>query len=844
MRPLRRLIAVAAAITTAAIGAVVGPAGAQAVGYTPPSFIRSIGGHGEAAVYAWGMAFNPVSQEVLVGDYWNFQVRRYGLDGSFKGSFYRAANLRKGQPYTISVDPSNGDIFVAELSDGLPQGYFGKYDKAGTYLGEIRVSGGYPVWTSIDAARTMWIADAHNDTTPLIRRVNITTGSTITSFGSYGTTAGRLGKELHGIDTDSGGNVYVADSANRRVSVFTTSGTYLRTIGGPGTGLGQFAGDLRGLAIDKVNGLVYVVDASASEVDVFTTAGAPVRTFGSEGSGPGQFRDGGRDITIDSTGAIWVADYGGYRFHRFAPDGSLMGTYPDPAAGPVPGGFAQVRDVAVDPVDGSIWAADSWNNRFQKFDQDGNQLGAWGMRNSYAPYGMNYPRGIAVDPDTRRVWVANTRDHMIRVYEPDGTYVMTVGSTLDSANPGSFRWVMDLEFYHGKVYASDYTGGYFKVLDASTGAEISRVSLAQSGVAVNPNTGVLYVASWQNRKVYMYNADTLVYLGSFGSGGTGNGQFTNPWDIDVMNDVVYVADAKQDRVQAFSTTGSFLGAFGSTGTGAYQFNSPSGITHDAAGNIYVADAANDRIQVFSTTVAPTTGDTTAPVVAFTTANNEVIPAVSPVTIAGTYSDADRVAKVEVAIQDRTTKLWWDTSLATWKTTRSYNMTMMTGSPSSGTWKAPIVTFTRGQKYFAQVRGVDASGNVSALGPQVNFEVASDVAPDTVAPLLTITSPVRDATVPSPVTIGGQVTDDRAIGGVDVAIRDVSTNLWWQPATGTWDAPIKWMPSTVALPGTTGSGWSLSFSAVEPGKQYFVQARTTDRAGNDVAVKPTTRFKAS
>jgi len=196
-----------------------------------------------------------------------------------------------------------------------------------------------------------------------------------------------------------------------------------------------------------------------------------------------------------------------------------------------------------------------------------------------------------------------------------------------------------------------------------------------------------------------------------------------PWDVDVLNGVVYVTDAKQNRVQAFTTGGAFAGAFGSRGTGAYQFSSPSGITHDAAGNLYIADAGNDRVQVFSTAVAPTLGDTTAPTGAFTTATNEVLPAVSPVTVRGTYADNDRIAKVEVAIRDTATGLWWDSSLATWKPVRSWNMSIVVGSATSGTWSAPIVTFNRGQRYFAQLRTVDATGNISASSPQINFSVA-------------------------------------------------------------------------------------------------------------------------
>ncbi len=153
---------------------------------------------------------------------------------------------------------------------------------------------------------------------------------------------------------------------------------------------------------------------------------------------------------------MWVADYGNFRFFEYDSNGTLLHTYPDPAQPPVDGRFAEVRDVAVDPVTGNVWGADAWNNRFQKFAPNGSFLGTWGIRNSNPPYGMDYPRGVAVDPDTGYLWVADTREHVIRVYAQDGTYQFSVGSGLDSSASGSFRLPMDIEFYDGKAYVSDY----------------------------------------------------------------------------------------------------------------------------------------------------------------------------------------------------------------------------------------------------------------------------------------------------------------------------------------------------------------------------------------------------
>ena len=50
-----------------------------------PRFERSIGGQGRPGVFAWGVQYNPVTDEILVGDYLNFRVRRYDKDGQPAG---------------------------------------------------------------------------------------------------------------------------------------------------------------------------------------------------------------------------------------------------------------------------------------------------------------------------------------------------------------------------------------------------------------------------------------------------------------------------------------------------------------------------------------------------------------------------------------------------------------------------------------------------------------------------------------------------------------------------------------------------------------------------------------
>ena len=94
----------------------------------------------------------------------------------------------------------------------------------------------------------------------------------------------------------------------------------------------------------------------------------------------------------------------------------------------------------------------------------------------------------------------------------------------------------------------------------------------------------------------------LKTLMSFGSEGTGPGQFDGPSGVAVnTHGEIAVSDYGNQRVQVFSSERKFLFSFGEKGTGDGHFNCPSGVTYDRDDNLLVADGMNHRIQQFSRT---------------------------------------------------------------------------------------------------------------------------------------------------------------------------------------------------------------------------------------------------
>jgi DNA-binding beta-propeller fold protein YncE len=100
----------------------------------------------------------------------------------------------------------------------------------------------------------------------------------------------------------------------------------------------------------------------------------------------------------------------------------------------------------------------------------------------------------------------------------------------------------------------------------------------------------------------------------FGSFGTGDGKFKAPSGLalDTGNNLLYVADTDNDRIQIIDVDGNcdsnddeylakdvcFVDEFGEQGTDDGEFDSPTALVLDTGKNLlYVADSSNDRIQI-------------------------------------------------------------------------------------------------------------------------------------------------------------------------------------------------------------------------------------------------------
>ena len=118
------------------------------------------------------------------------------------------------------------------------------------------------------------------------------------------------------------------------------------------------------------------------------------------------------------------------------------------------------------------------------------------------------------------------------------------------------------------------------------------------GVAVNEHNEIA-VTELNNNRVQIFSSGGT-YLRSFGRRGDQEGEFDNPSGIAYLdNGNIVVADSENNRLQVFTGRGEYLTQIGSEGKLDHQFNYPCGLSVDTDGNIIVADSNNELIKIFT-----------------------------------------------------------------------------------------------------------------------------------------------------------------------------------------------------------------------------------------------------
>src|SRR3954469_2299221 len=342
-------------------------------------------------------------------------------------------------PQAVAFSPGGAVVYVGDQYSGVVQSFGRDGTPRGTFgsralrrePGRLGTVGG----VATDRDGRVYVLDSEND------RVQIFTpaGSLIASWGDSTTfdlstnpasvTAGISASGIAVSQSVPGATpvVYVADQGRDRVGRFVLDAATLRPTAQTFTGaatLGLAAP--QGTALAPAATRVYVADDDNDRVVVLNpTTLAFVAQVGTRGTGPGQFQNP-YDVAVDGAGQLYVGDNLNNRVDVFDA-GTLAFKATFGGFGRIVGGFSIVRSVGglADDPRGGVDVADTANNRIQALDAAGDVLAGWGIAGR-GPGDVTRPGGVAFTPGGG-IAVADTFDHRIERFSPGGAFAGQLG---------------------------------------------------------------------------------------------------------------------------------------------------------------------------------------------------------------------------------------------------------------------------------------------------------------------------------------------------------------------------------------------------------------------------------
>ncbi|WP_143106614.1 S-layer homology domain-containing protein [Cohnella sp. OV330] len=528
---------------------------------------------------AYGLALN-ASGDLYISEIENNRVRKIdaatgiittvvgtGAAG-FDGDGGPAGDAELNKPKGLAFDAS-GNLYIADSQNLRVR----KVDTAGdisTYAGVGNIAVAldnapatdiilqYPSDVAVDASGNVYIATVSDHKVWKVKRIGsvdmMSTFAGDSSSGYAGDGGDAKFAKLYrplGVATDSDGNVYIADSTNKRIRKVDITGNITTFAGGgvsvPGDG---------GAATDA--GFDTPIDIQTSAGDVYFTA------------------TDNRLRMVDNSGIL--STVAGNGTTSYSGDGRLAST-------------AQLGNVYAMAMDtsGNLFYADTENNRIRRIDAAGivttiagtDVAGFFGDGGPAAAAQLTSPTGIALDA-AGNLYIADSGNQRIRKIDANG-----VISTI----------------------AGNGTQGYSGDGGPATAAAMN----APIGVALDPQ-GNLFVSELTNHVIRKIGTDGIVSTvagdGTAGFAGDGGSaaaaRLKSP--VGVAADAagnVYFADLGNLRIRKIDTNGNIrtIGGTGLSGDASpggaavdADLGGPTGIAVNAIGDVYFTDSTDHRIR--------------------------------------------------------------------------------------------------------------------------------------------------------------------------------------------------------------------------------------------------------
>jgi trimeric autotransporter adhesin len=526
-----------------------------------------------------------------------------------------------------------------------------------------------PSGVAIDSSGNLYIGDAGNNR---VREVAASTGviTTIAGTGTAGysgdngaAVSATLNKPSAVIE-GSTGNLYILDTGNNVVRLVNTTGT-ITTVAGNGTA--GYSGDdgpatsatlhtPYGLNIDS-SGNLYIADSGNNVVRMVSTAGiistvagnGTAGYSGDNGAAISATLDNPQGVTIDSRGNVYISDQSNNRVREVStPTGSVV--FPTTPVGSTSTGVTIALEMNTEGtmIAGITAPASQGNKQEYTVTETGCALNTALAASTVCNVTVTFTPGYA-----------GLRPVPLQVASSAGTFnfgLTGIGTAPQVAlSPGIIATSLAAYPTPGSSAAGglavDNAGNVYAGFNVSlghVGGEAIIEFAAGTGIATIPgwgaftnagigglaldSTGNLYAASPYAACIFKLApgsgtyrsftvvAGTLISSGSLSDdGGAGYSGDNGPAVDAELNEPsavavdsagnLYIADSGNNRIRKVTAGSGIITTIVGNGTAGFsgddgpatdaELNDPSAVAVDSAGNVYIADSKNNRIRKFT-----------------------------------------------------------------------------------------------------------------------------------------------------------------------------------------------------------------------------------------------------
>ena len=276
-----------------------------------------------------------------------------------------------------------------------------------------------------------------------------------------------------GVFVDSSNRVYVTDSDNYRVKIYSQNLSYLSIRGG------ELSNEVGGLNNPKNcwvagDGKLYIADTFNNRIAVYTAYNGVHSSSIGSGSGLAYQLQRPYAVAVSPDGSVHVADTmsnrvqvydSSYLYVKSIQDIEMIGDHV----------FNEPKGIFIDQSSGMVYLADTGNNRIQVFDANYSfveRLG-WGTGENE----FNLPHAVWVD-SLKRIYVADTYNNRVQVFDSDYSFIGSISGMHDGEAITEPRGVAVDSL--GRVFVAD-TGNnrvlVFQMVDEELEASFARAKI-------------------------------------------------------------------------------------------------------------------------------------------------------------------------------------------------------------------------------------------------------------------------------------------------------------------------------------------------------------------------------